>query len=181
MVETKLPSVVWAQRKDKLYVTIDLQNAGEPKVTVTNGADGKHGHISFRGKAQSHATGAEPHEYAWDIDLYGPVDPDGVKVSTSERSILLVIPKKEEGHWPRLQKDTGKTPANIKVDWDKWVDEDEEEDKPEFDLGDMQNLQNFGGGGAGGMDFGGGGMDFGGGEDSDDDEDAEDLPDLEKA
>ena len=45
------------------------------------------------------------------------------------------------------------------VDWDKWVDEDEQDEadpKKDFDLGDLQNFSNFGGG-----DFGaglGGGM-----------------------
>ena len=45
------------------------------------------------------------------------------------------------------------------MDWDKWVDEDEQDEadpKKDFDLGDLQNFSNFGGG-----DFGaglGGGM-----------------------
>lgn len=57
-------------------------------------------------------------------------------------------------HWPRLLKDTGKVGRNIKVDWNKWVDEDEEDDKPDdFDMSQLQNMQQFGG--AGGM---GGGM-----------------------
>ena len=48
-------------------------------------------------------------------------------------------------------KDTGKVSRNIKVDWNKWVDEDEEDEKPDdFDMSQMQNLQQFGGG-AGGM------------------------------
>ena len=60
-------------------------------------------------------------------------------------------------HWPRLLKDTGKVGRNIKVDWNKWVDEDEEDDKPDdFDMSQLQNMQQFGGGGGmGGM---GGGM-----------------------
>ncbi len=55
-------------------------------------------------------------------------------------------------HWPRLLKETGKVGRNIKVDWNKWVDEDEEEDKPDdLDMSQLQNLQQFGGGGMGGM------------------------------
>ena len=48
---------------------------------------------------------------------------------------------------------------SAQVDWDKWVDEDEQDEadpKKDFDLGDLQNFSNFGGG-----DFGaglGGGM-----------------------
>ena len=90
-------------------------------------------------------------------------------------------------HWPRLLKDSGKVGRNIKVDWNKWVDEDEEDEKPDnFDMSQFQNLQNFGGaGGAGGMpglgdmnfeDMAGDEEDVNGAADSDD----EDLPPLEK-
>ena len=47
----------------------------------------------------------------------------------------------------------------VQVDWDKWVDEDEQDEadpKKDFDMSDLQNFSNFGGG-----DFGaglGGGM-----------------------
>lgn len=35
--------------------------------------------------------------------------------------------KAENGWWSRLLKQEGKPPVFLKVDWDKWVDEDEEE------------------------------------------------------
>ncbi len=38
--------------------------------------------------------------------------------------------KKE--HWPRLLKNSGKYNW-LKADWSKWVDEDEEDAKPDFD------------------------------------------------
>ncbi len=38
--------------------------------------------------------------------------------------------KKE--HWPRLLKNSGKYNW-LKADWGKWVDEDEEDAKPDFD------------------------------------------------
>ncbi len=104
-------------------------------------------------------------------------------------------------HWPRLLKETGKVGRNIKVDWNKWVDEDEEEDKPDdLDMSQLQNLQQFGGGGMPGMggmggmpgmggmggmpgmadmnfeDLGGDDENINGAADSDD----EDLPPLEK-
>ena len=97
-------------------------------------------------------------------------------------------------HWPRLLRDTGKVGRNIKVDWNKWVDEDEEDDKPDdFDMSQLQNMQQFGGGGGmpgmgggmgGGMpgmsdlnfeDLAGDAEDINGAEDSDDE-----LPPLEK-
>ena len=40
-------------------------------------------------------------------------------MQVAARSILLVVAKQEDGFWPRLQRQKGKTPQNIKVDWSK--------------------------------------------------------------
>ena len=91
-------------------------------------------------------------------------------------TVQVVKPSSDQEYWPRLLKSTQKVP-NIKVDWSKWVDEDEEGGAADkFDMGDLQNLSNFdmsGLGGAGAAGAGAGGFDAG--EDSDD----EDLPDLQ--
>lgn len=34
--------------------------------------------------------------------------------------------KAEKGWWKKLLRGDGKTPHYVKVDWDKWVDEDED-------------------------------------------------------
>jgi hypothetical protein len=58
---------------------------------------------------------------SWDLqlELYGKLDKDESKIAVSARSILLVIAKAETGFWPRLLRQTGKAPNNIKVDWNK--------------------------------------------------------------
>ncbi len=96
-------------------------------------------------------------------------------------SIQLKLNKKEksEPFWPRLLLDKALEKTNVKVDWDRYQDEDEA--KGDFDTTDLMGGGGFGGfGGPGGMDFSGmgagGGMDFG---DDDDDEEEGDLPDLE--
>ena len=92
-----LPNIQWAQRKDCVYLTIDLQNAKSPKIDLNNGDDGKHGHISFKGKAQSHATGADAHEYEAILDLYGPINAEESKISIGDRSVVLRVAKQESG------------------------------------------------------------------------------------
>lgn len=92
-----LPNIQWAQRKDRLYLTIDLQNAKDPTIKLDNPQDGKHGHVLFKGKAQSHATGAEAHEYEAELDLYGAINSEESKISISDRSVVLVIAKQEPG------------------------------------------------------------------------------------
>ena len=50
------PQLLWAQRSDRLYITIDLQDCKDP--TVELDSDEQHGKLTFRGHAHSHATGA---------------------------------------------------------------------------------------------------------------------------
>lgn len=132
--------------------------------------------------------GPEEHKYVLDLELYGEIDASDVKKAVTDRTITLVIAKKEEGpYWPRLLKATGKTPQYIKADWDKWVDEDEEDEAEDpFKGMDFSSM----GGGFNPMDFasmaGDGGLDMsklgdlaagmGEGGDSEDDSDEEDAP-----
>jgi hypothetical protein len=37
------------------------------------------------------------------------------------------VQKAESGWWKKLLRGEGKPPHYVKVDWDKWVDEDEDE------------------------------------------------------
>lgn len=190
------PTVLWAQRKDKIFLTIDVQNCKNPQISVDNDDDAKAGKVTFRGTAISHATGPEEHAYSLDLELYGEIDKDNVSQMVTDRTVVLVIAKKEEGpHWPRLLKTPGKAPLYVKADWDKWVDEDDEEEAPEepglagFDPALFQQLQ-AGGGGMGGMGGGMGGFDLsqlgdlaaGGGLGAgmgDDEESDDDLPSLD--
>ncbi|KAI7842815.1 hypothetical protein COHA_003561 [Chlorella ohadii] len=213
------PTVLWAQRADRLLLTIDLQSCKDPQISITNDEAAKAGRVSFRGHAHSHATGPDEHAYQLDLELYGEVDEQDIKQAgveetcggrvgthtlrlccaqpglyclcntslvqlATDRYITLAIAKKgPQEHWPRLLKAAGKPAPNIKVDWDKWVDEDEEEEGDDkmggFDLSQLQNFANFAGGP--------GGMDFSGGDLSDEEEEGkgdkaesdDDLPDLE--
>lgn len=84
-----VPKVQWAQRADRLYLTIDLQDAKEPKVDISNDAEGKFGKVTFKGEGRSHATGAEKHQYSLDLDLYKVIV---MPMRTGERSAMFSIP-----------------------------------------------------------------------------------------
>lgn len=118
------------------------------------------------------------------MEFYKEVDPENSHSHTSGNSIYFVIRKKEkqEEFWPRITKEKLKY-HYIKTDFDKWVDEDEQEEKAaeedpmagfggqggpgNFDLsqlaggaggagglGGLEGLGGLGGeGGAGGLDF----------------------------
>ncbi|KAL5560086.1 hypothetical protein UlMin_036297 [Ulmus minor] len=152
------PLVKWAQRSDRLYITIDLQDAQDVNLKLE-----PEGKFFF-----SATSGADKIPYELDLDLFDKVDVNESKASVSSRSICYLIKKAESKWWSRLLKQGGKTPVFLKVDWDKWVDEDEENEQPDTPENDMD---------FGGIDFsklnmaGGEGFD---GEDEEDDSDTED-------
>lgn len=86
--------------------------------------------------------------YHVELEFFAEIDPAESKTSHTARDVELKLRKKELGetYWPRLLKDT-KRVHFVKTDFDKWVDEDEQNEAPEDDFG-----ANFGGpGGPGGM------------------------------
>ena len=105
--------------------------------------------LKFNGKSNDK-------EYEVSIEFLKAVDAEGSTYKVLPRSIQMHILKKdkeEEEFWPRLLKDKLLEKNQVKIDWDRYVDEDEEEEQGGFD---MSNLE--GGMGMGGMPPGMGGM-----------------------
>ncbi|KAI3931636.1 hypothetical protein MKW92_030792 [Papaver armeniacum] len=109
------PQVKWAQREDKVYLTVLLPDAKDAKVNVD-----PEGVFTFSALA-----GAENHQYELKLDLFEKVNVEESKLNIGVRSIFCVIVKAENGWWKNLLRGSEKPPHYLKIDWDKWVDEDE--------------------------------------------------------
>ncbi|KAJ6852424.1 uncharacterized protein M6B38_255625 [Iris pallida] len=150
------PTTKWAQRSDKVFITIELPDAKDLKLTLQ-----PDGQFSFYA-----TSGSDKIPYELDFELYDKVNVEESKAAVGLRNICYLVKKAETKWWSRLLKQEGKPPVYLKVDWDKWVDEDEE---------------NGVGDGFGDMDFSKLGIDDGD-DDSDDDADpVEDNIEMEKA
>ena len=113
--------------------------------------------LSFNGKSEKKA-------YELNIVFFKPVDAEGSTYKVLPRSVQMHVMKKEKDgveFWPRLLQDKALEKNQVKVDWDRYVDEDEEEES--FDTSALDGGQGMGG--MGGMDMasmmagmGGGGM-----------------------
>jgi len=187
MSQTLTPEVVWAQRsspadpaKNLLYLTFVVPDVStsdlDLKLTPTK--------LSYKG------TNSKGHVYAIDIEFYEEIDDKESRHIHNGRATECIIRKKEakSEFWPRLTKDKVKLHW-LKTDFDKWIDEDEQDGpsvEPDFDPSMMSQ---FGGGddagGFGNIDFSklGGGADLsgmGGGDEMEglDDSD-EEMPGLE--
>merc|ERR1712154_415346 len=194
----------WAQRSDSLYITIALADVKDESIELTDTE------LHFKGTSEDKL-------YEVNIKFYQPIDsknPDST-YKVLPRSVQMHVMKAsqekedddEEQFWPRLLEDKLLEKNQVKIDWDRYVDEDEEDggfDTSNLEggmrMGGMPGMEGMGGmGGMGGMpgmemealmkQMGGmeglGNLAGGaGGEglpdevDSDDD-DEDDLPDLE--
>lgn len=56
----------------------------------------------------------------------------GCKTKIGLRNILCSVQKEQKGWWKRLLKSEGKPPPYIKVDWNRWCDEDDEDSECKF-------------------------------------------------
>eukprot|EP01123_Difflugia_compressa_P012883 TRINITY_DN570_c1_g1_i4.p1 TRINITY_DN570_c1_g1~~TRINITY_DN570_c1_g1_i4.p1 ORF type:complete len:158 (-),score=48.89 TRINITY_DN570_c1_g1_i4:101-574(-) len=142
--------VRWAQRKDVIFIQVDV-------------ADIKNEKVEFNDKKIGFTATGGGQQYTVDIEFYEDVNPEGTKWAVHGKSTNFVIKKKDAAFWPRLTKSKVKHPW-LSIDWSRWVDEDDAGSSG-FDLGGMSdfgNMGNFPGmGGMGGMggDEGDGGLD----------------------
>ena len=86
------PTFTWAERTDKVYLTIEVQDVKDAKIDLTD-----EGKVSFTGKG-----GSEKKEYALDVQLFKGIKKDESKWAASDRHIVCVLIKQEEGYWERL-------------------------------------------------------------------------------
>nr|XP_017255713.1 PREDICTED: uncharacterized protein OsI_027940-like isoform X2 [Daucus carota subsp. sativus] len=157
---TRHPTIKWAQRSDVLYITIELPDAEDVNTKLE-----PEGRLYF-----SATSGPDNLLYEVDIDLYDKVDVD-VCADSLQMSFLRIYMKVESKWWSRLLKKEGKPPAFLKVDWNKWVDEDEQDEEDESNI----NLDDFN---FSGLKLGGSGEDHGNA--LDDDNEGDDGSDTEE-
>jgi len=190
MSTAQTPEVLWAQRSSKtdpeknfIYLTITVPDVQKSNLKL----DVKSQSLTFSGHSDS-----LKRDYHVELEFYGEIDEAETKINHTAKNIALVLRKKElkEEFWPRLLKDAKKVHF-LKTDFDKWVDEDEQDEAPEDDLaagmggmggmpgmGDMSSMMGGAGGDFGGIDF----SKLGGAqpeEEEDEDDDDEDMPALE--
>ncbi|KAG8348268.1 CS domain [Trypanosoma vivax] len=157
----------WAERKDKLYITLQVSSAQNVDIKFTD----KKIIVTGQGITQR---SCEPHKIDDEITLLKEIVPEKSTFKVLGVSIQVCAVKKDDGYWNKLvDQPTSATKNWLSVDWNLWKDEDEADDVP-AGFGDYGNLSDM-------MNMGGMGMDD---EDSDD-EDGDlndppaDLKDLE--
>jgi len=153
-VASKQATVLWAEREDKVWVTISQPAPEDVKTDVTE--------TSMKVTFQK-----DDVPFTMELEFFKEIKKEETKMSNLDNARLLEFCffKKEEGEWGKL---SAKKQPWIQVDWSKWQDEDEEPEAAggapgggDFDMSNMSNMMGGGGGmpGMGGKGMGGmGGM-----------------------
>jgi prostaglandin-E synthase len=146
--------IKWAQRSDSLYITIALSDVKDETIDLTDSE------LHFKGTSED-----KPYEV--NIKFYQPIDSKNTESTYKvlPRSVQMHVMKvvkeedkddDEEEFWPRLLEDKTLEKNQVKIDWDRYVDEDEEEEG--FDTSNLEGGMGMGGpggmpgmGGPGGM------------------------------
>ena len=136
----------WAQDKDFVYLTYCLEDCKSPTLKIESNS------VYFRGIG-----GSDKKEYELTIDLNGEVDSEKSEQTVKAREVHVVLSKTKDGFWPRLTKSQQKHHW-LKIDFNKWKDEDGSDDDGPADMGGMGGFPGMGGmggmpgmGGMGGM------------------------------
>lgn len=163
------PQILWAQRTNEIFITIDLIDIENPQIKLTEND------LYFQGRSDGK-------DYEVNLKFFNKIDPEASKQSVTARNIFFIIIKKEkeQPYWPRLLETKGKI-HYLKTDFGRWKDEDDEDDDVANPMEGIDFSQFNGMGDMGGMTGMGGMAGMNDLPDSDDEEENsdEDLPNLE--
>ncbi|EEB08622.1 hypothetical protein SJAG_03784 [Schizosaccharomyces japonicus yFS275] len=127
MSTVQIPEVLWAQRsnaeeqdKNVIYLTVMIPDSVSPSIDVEND------------KLKVEAKSANSTHYAVEIPFFKEIIPEKSKYHVTGRCIYFVLYKKDAAaeFWPRLTKEKARLHW-LKTDFDRWVDEDEQEEVAE--------------------------------------------------
>jgi len=152
--QSLIPSLLWSQTKEYIFIDIQLNNVINENIIFTKD------NLYFLGTSNNN-------KYEISFDLYNNIDTENsyvIDINNNKelikevpKKIKIILKKDEENDWTFLQKNKYLYKNNIKTNWNKWVDEDSDNEESmggmdmESMMGggmDMQNMmQNMMGGG----------------------------------
>lgn len=137
-------NVKWAERSDKLFITVELSNAKDVKV------DFEAQKVTVSGTGQT-AT-SEAHSVSATLNLLKTIVPEQGSYKVFGQYVQVLCIKADKGYWNKLVTEpSNKTKNWLSADWNLWKDEDEEKEDENVnfggygDMSNMLNMQNLGG------------------------------------
>ena len=121
------PIILWAQDRTNLFLTLEILNLESHECTVEEKK------VIFHGKS-----GDE--EYNMEIELHSSVDLEKYTVQVKPAHVKILLEKTSRQFWNRLTKTKQN---NVKIDWQKWVHDEESSEDSDDNEDLMQNFNDF--------------------------------------
>ncbi|GFU11868.1 uncharacterized protein CG16817 [Nephila pilipes] len=119
------PPVAWAERKNLIYLTVNVTDCKKPDIKLNPDK------LYFKGK------NGDGIEYEITLEFLKEINVDTSKYSVKDRGIDFILMKSESGpYWNRLLKENKKYHW-LKIDFAKWKDEDDSD----IDLNDESDFE----------------------------------------
>ncbi|KAJ9437157.1 hypothetical protein DIPPA_16257 [Diplonema papillatum] len=117
----KPPPCMWAERKDRLFITVELIDCGDATVDFSEDK------IAFKGTGKK--GDSDPAEHAFTLELNGKIKPEESTFKATDRAIEILGVKKEAGaYWEKLVTQPNKvTKAWLTTNWALFCEEDDED------------------------------------------------------
>nr|QDY51704.1 CS domain protein [Mimiviridae sp. ChoanoV1] len=117
------PSILWAQDRTHLFITLEIPDFNNQEILFSST------NVYIKGTS-------DKINYEYKIDLYNEIDSNNSSWVIKKNCIELKILKSKAYYWQKLTK---VKKNNIKIDWQRWKDEDDDED----DNGLLTDFSNF--------------------------------------
>ena len=145
-----IPTLTWYHVKEYVILLFEVYNSTEKNISITNN------NILLNVVSNSS-------EYKMEFELYNEINSTESNYVIDDKSIRMILKKANDDNWSSLTKDKNLYKNNIKINWNRWVNDSDDENEQEqeqqnpfggnqqFDF--QQMMQSMGGmGGMGGME-----------------------------
>jgi len=134
----KTPSLVWAQRREKVFVTFQCLETTDVSVTLSDGL------LSLDATSKGTTYKLE------NMPLWTEIEVEESKWFKNDRAVVMSLKKKAPDWWDGLTTDKS-LKKFIKTDFGKFCEEDDPEYSGDVSMSGMGDEMGMGGGGMGGM------------------------------
>lgn len=126
-----IPTIKWYQTKEYITLNVEVYDSKNEIIKIMSDS------ISFYAESKENV-------YKMDFNLYSNIEMKESKYSVNDKSIKIILKKTLQENWSYLLKDRNSYKNNIKIDWNEWINDmdDEVEESNQFNFEQMmQNMK----------------------------------------
>ena len=128
--KTSIPTLKWYQSKEYVILNFEIYNGINPNIKINEN------NIEFQ-------ISSNDVEYNINFEYYEFIDIENSKYEIMDKCVKIILKKTSANQWTFLTNDKSIYKNNIKIDWNGWTDDsDEETHDQQFDFEKMmQNMK----------------------------------------